>query len=88
MNVADAWKLRPVVARRVLFPRPTDATSRKTPVPATRWGRRHQISGRWPVYSRLSRQRGRTVSACGPFAPWLASKVTRWFSSSVRNPSD
>ena len=41
-----------------------------------------------PVGRRKRSQMGRTVSACGPFAPWLASKETRWFSSRVRNPSD
>ena len=90
MNAADASTLRPVVARRALFPRPTDAKSRKTPVPATRSGSPapdfRPLAGVQP--SVVLSQMGRTVSACGPFAPWLASKVTRWFSSSVRNPSD
>ena len=46
-------------------------------------GRRHRVERSVDVL-----QMGRTVSACGPFAPWLASKETRWFSSRVRNPSD
>jgi hypothetical protein len=76
-----------VVARKALFPRPADAQGRKTPVPATRG----VVAGTFPADGRLQssvrRQMGRTVSACGPFAPWLASKATRWFSSRVRNPS-
>ena len=49
-------------------------------------GCRHRDAAATAVVRRT--QMGRTVSACGPFAPWLASKETRWFSSSVRNPSD
>src|ERR687891_584740 len=41
-----------------------------------------------PVVQVELAQIGRTVSACGPFAPWLASNETRWFSSRVRKPSD
>ena len=82
VNVRGRRELRPVVARSALFPRPPDATGRKTPMPATRG-----VAG--IVQNRRSEaQMGRTVSACGPFAPWLASNETRWFSSRVRNPLD
>ena len=39
------------------------------------------------VESRLSEGQGGEPCRPAAFAPWLASKVTRWFSSSVRNPS-
>jgi hypothetical protein len=37
-NAADGPEVRPVVARGALFPRPTDAQGRKTPVPGENGG--------------------------------------------------
>lgn len=28
------------------------------------------------------------MAACGPFAPWVTSNSTRWFSSRLRKPLD
>ena len=78
-----------MVARTVLLPLSPDGCGRTADTGSGRAGtEKGPAVTAGPFSSVLRRQMARTVSACGPFAPWLASKETRWFSSRVRNPSD
>ena len=36
----------------------------------------------WPGDAGVMGQTGRTLTACGPFCPWVVSNSTFWFSSS------